>query len=80
MPGGDTTGARAFVERVRVRLQAEASPDLPAVRVSAGVVATSEPLDLQVMLACVDRALYAAKRGGRDRTVVLGGHDFPVAA
>jgi diguanylate cyclase (GGDEF)-like protein len=80
MPGGDAAGAQAFVERVRLRLGAEACPDLPPVRVSAGVVATSEPLDVQVMLERVDRALYAAKRGGRDQTVVFGRHDFPLAA
>jgi diguanylate cyclase (GGDEF)-like protein len=79
MPGSDVTGAEAFVERVRLRLAAEPSPGLPAVRISAGVVATSEPLDVQVMLERVDRALYAAKRGGRDQTVVFDRHDFPLS-
>jgi diguanylate cyclase (GGDEF)-like protein len=76
MPGSDAAGAEAFVERVRAGLEAGAGLDLPAVRISAGVVATSEPLDVQVMLESVDRALYAAKRGGRDQTVVFDRHDF----
>jgi PleD family two-component response regulator len=49
------------------------------VRISAGVAATSEPLDVQLMLERVDKALYAAKRGGRDQTVVFNGHDFSLA-
>jgi diguanylate cyclase (GGDEF)-like protein len=69
MPGCDAAGAEALIDRVRTGLAASAGLDLPAVRISAGVVATSEPLELQLMLEKVDRALYAAKRGGRDRTV-----------
>ncbi|MBV9606226.1 MAG: GGDEF domain-containing protein [Solirubrobacterales bacterium] len=80
MPGNDAAGAESFIERVRAGLEASAGDDMPLVRISAGVVATSEPLDPQLMLECVDRALYAAKRGGRDRTVVLGGRDFELAA
>jgi diguanylate cyclase (GGDEF)-like protein len=80
MPGSDAAGAEAFVERVRAGLDASAGPGLPAVRISAGVVATSESLEVQAMLESVDRALYAAKRGGRDRTVVADRHNFPLAA
>jgi diguanylate cyclase (GGDEF)-like protein len=79
MPGTDEAGAEAFIERVRATL-AEPNPDLPCVRISAGVVATTEAVCAQSMLERVDRALYAAKRGGRDRTVVLYGHDFALAA
>ncbi|MGN6868169.1 MAG: GGDEF domain-containing protein [Solirubrobacteraceae bacterium] len=80
MPGCDAAGAEALIDRVRAGLERSASAELPAVRISAGVVATSGPLEIQDLLESVDRALYAAKRGGRDRTVVLGGHDVHLAA
>jgi diguanylate cyclase (GGDEF)-like protein len=70
MPSSDAAGAEAFIERVRNCLGSP-RPDLPPVRVSAGVVATTDPPDVQVVLERVDSALYAAKRGGRDRTVVF---------
>jgi diguanylate cyclase (GGDEF)-like protein len=80
MPGSDHAGAEAFTERVRGALAAVSVSGLPPVRVSAGVIATTEPTDVQVMLERVDRALYAAKRGGRDRTVVWRGPDAALAA
>jgi diguanylate cyclase (GGDEF)-like protein len=80
MPGSDHALAEAFAERVRAALAAGSGAELPAVRVSAGVVATTGPTDLQAMLEQVDRALYAAKRGGRDRTVVLDARGLRLAA
>jgi len=80
MPGSDHAGAEAFTERVRAALAAGSGSELPAVRVSAGVIVTAEPTDIQAMLEQVDRALYAAKRGGRDRTVVIDGHGLRLAA
>lgn len=74
-------------EMLLVRLRGEArtdplatsgSPSLPDVRVSAGITTTTVPLEIETMLEHVDCALYAAKRGGRDRTVVLDGHAMSV--
>jgi diguanylate cyclase (GGDEF)-like protein len=78
MPGSDRAGAEAFADRVRHALAAYDHPSLPEVRVSAGVTATAVPTDIETMLKRVDWALYAAKRGGRDRTVASDGHEMSV--
>ena len=72
-------GAKAFTERVRKTLASEWSPELPNIRVSAGVFATSQPMDLRIMLDCADQALYVAKRTGRDRTASFDEHHLPTA-
>ena len=80
MPGGHQAGATAFAERVRRALAAADWSDVPEVRASAGIAVAVDPLDVQGMLECADRALYAAKRGGRDRTVAFEDPGLSLAA
>jgi diguanylate cyclase (GGDEF)-like protein len=70
LPRCASSNAAVFAERVRGALAADDWAELPAVRVSAGVLATLAPTNIEAMLHGADSALYAAKRGGRDRTVV----------
>ncbi|HEX4436664.1 MAG TPA: GGDEF domain-containing protein [Solirubrobacteraceae bacterium] len=70
LPGADTAAAHAFAERVRDALAGERFSRLPTVRVSAGILAARTPATIDELLRGADSALYAAKRGGRDRAVV----------
>jgi diguanylate cyclase (GGDEF)-like protein len=72
LPGADAEAAGVVAERIRRALAEGRDPDpeLPKVTVSAGVAATKAPDDIEPLLKIADRGLYAAKRGGRNRTVV----------
>jgi len=73
-PHCDLNSAIALAERLRSTI-AEASISLPdgrqaTVTASFGVVAMKSPGDtLETLLRGADRALYAAKEGGRDRVM-----------
>jgi diguanylate cyclase (GGDEF)-like protein len=58
-----------YAERMRAAFAVEA-PGLPLATLSAGVTATTVAVELQPHLQLADAALYAAKRGGRDQSVV----------
>ena len=66
--------ARAVAERLRDALGAIPQPALRGRRVTAsfGVAVWSRGRHLNDAIASADRALYAAKRDGRDRTVAEG--------
>ncbi|MFN3841991.1 MAG: diguanylate cyclase [Rehaibacterium terrae] len=72
LPGADLDGARRMAERLR---EAIARIDAPcAFTVSIGVAAGSIGADdLDAVMERADRALYRAKREGRDRIVVAQG-------
>jgi diguanylate cyclase (GGDEF)-like protein len=64
----------AVAERVRERVKTRRSPRLPAevtISTSIGMTALSEGDTVERLLARADRALYAAKSAGRDRTQAL---------
>ena len=74
LEGFDLADACAVAERVRQALAAASVPreqtsDSAAVTLSAGVAAAllSGPETIHSLVAEADQALYAAKRGGRDR-------------
>jgi diguanylate cyclase (GGDEF)-like protein len=66
LPGADADAGHALAERVRGAVAATGL----GVTVSAGVGAGEAPFDPGALLASADAAMYAAKRAGRDRTVV----------
>ena len=75
LPGTNADGGRETAERIRTALAArEVATDAGVLRVttSVGVAEWAAPLSADELLDAADRALYAAKEGGRNRVVVAG--------
>ncbi len=68
-PGTGQEGAVALAEKLRQRVQATETPPVGAVTASFGVAAWRAGDDEKSLIARVDKALYAAKRQGRNRVV-----------
>jgi diguanylate cyclase (GGDEF)-like protein len=69
MPETPATGALQVAERIRARVAAE---EFPGRRITLSIGVAEFPQDAeapQAVMAVADRALYQAKRGGRDRVV-----------
>ena len=80
LPESDVQAASAVAERLRLAVESAVGPAAwPTVTASFGV-ATQEPgmADVPDLIAAADEALYAAKRGGRNRVAVTGTSSPPV--
>ena len=78
LPSSDSADAGGFTQRIRRALAAADASSLPAVHVSAGVVAATAPENVETLLLRTDSALYAAKRAGRDQTVISEREEAPL--
>jgi diguanylate cyclase (GGDEF)-like protein len=71
LPETDAAGAKVVAERIREKIEAARTPiegGAPVgVTVSFGCATTRTASTGAELLAAADRALYAAKRGGRNR-------------
>jgi len=79
LPSAEPHDAIEVVERIRQALaRATGRGDAPAFTVSFGIAHSRDAADLKDVVERADRALFAAKDAGRDRTC-LDGHATPVA-
>jgi diguanylate cyclase (GGDEF)-like protein/PAS domain S-box-containing protein len=69
LPDATGIGAFAAAERTRRAISAEPFPGVGTLTLSAGVCELAEAGSLERLYEYADRALYAAKQQGRDRTI-----------
>ena len=73
LPGTDPEGARAFYTRAREKLLGLSLKGLGLpLRLSAGAVGSEVASDVGGLMEAADRAMYEAKRGGKDQIFVRG--------
>lgn len=70
LPGTGSATAIAMAERIRQRLQLDHGDDGYAATVSIGVATSLIDEDLSMLLRRCDRAMYAAKKAGRNRVAL----------
>ena len=79
-PDSDPAGAKALAERLRTALQEDFASEPEPLTISFGVSSWEREGDnSEDLMRAADRALYAAKAAGRDRTVLYA-EDRPTAA
>ncbi|HET8880518.1 MAG TPA: diguanylate cyclase [Arthrobacter sp.] len=71
LPGTDGAEALLAAERARFAIESEPFGDVGAITISAGVCELGDA-GSRGLLACADRALYAAKHAGRNRSERYG--------
>jgi diguanylate cyclase (GGDEF)-like protein len=79
LPDTGATEARAVAERIRAAVKALSWPELGLRLTLSGGVCGHAGADIDSLLECADRRLYAAKAGGRDRIVAEEPGDPPSA-
>jgi diguanylate cyclase (GGDEF)-like protein len=80
VPNAGLEEAHEFAERVRAACARDDGSGLPRVTLSAGVAAERGPATLESVLQRADSALYSAKVGGRNRSVIDSSKAVPAAA
>jgi diguanylate cyclase (GGDEF)-like protein len=80
VPFAGTDEGAALAERLRAELRNQHHGAEPAFTVSLGVAEGTDIDDLHNVIAAADRALFAAKAGGRDRVVVASALPVPPPA
>lgn len=81
LPGADREHALMLAERLRERVHASTYGVRPLVTISCGVAASEigERLDFDGLMEAADKALYEAKRTGRNRALGASTGDFVAA-